>query len=159
MRSAKEAWRTCKKVHTLVRYVSRDMRRHMQEGSFAAMPNVSGAAQGPRNIRTPAEIKNLIFLSICQAIHYESHAADRAHRGRRQGGARDAAVRFHKDETRSMRSKEEGNDYRTFRIPICCRLESMSLHEAVRALAGVPDQKGGAFRPKIRTVGLPMPGS
>ncbi|CDQ11400.1 aspartyl/glutamyl-tRNA(Asn/Gln) amidotransferase subunit B [Acidithiobacillus ferrivorans] len=116
MRSPGEAVAYLKKLHALVRYLD-ICDGNMQEGSFRCDANVSlrrpGAAYGTR-----AEIKNLnSFRFLEKAIEYEMV---RQRDILESGGHIVQETRLYdanRDETRSMRSKEEANDYRYFADP------------------------------------------
>ena len=156
MRSAKEAVAYMKKVHTLVRYLE-ICDGNMQEGSFRCDANVSVRPRGREKFGTRAEIKNLnSFRFVEKAIQYE---VARQIELIESGGTVVQETRLYdsdKDETRSMRSKEEANDYRYFPDPDLLPLEiDADFIEAVRAsLPELPDEKAGAIRGAIRTVGL-----
>ncbi len=117
MRSAKEAVAYMKKVHTLVRYLE-ICDGNMQEGSFRCDANVSVRKKGAEKFGTRAEIKNLnSFRFVEKAINYEvARQIDLIE----SGGKVKQETRLYdpdKGETRSMRSKEEANDYRYFPDP------------------------------------------
>ena len=156
MRSAKEAVAYMKKVHTLVRYLE-ICDGNMQEGSFRCDANVSVRRTGAEKFGTRAEIKNLnSFRFVEKAINYE---VERQIDLLESGGKVVQETRLYdpdKDETRSMRSKEEANDYRYFPDP---DLLPVVLDEAfidgVRAtLPELPDQKAARFASRVRPVGL-----
>ena len=140
MRSAKEAVAYLKKIHTLVRYLE-ICDGNMQEGSFRCDANVSVRRRGAQEFGTRAEIKNLnSFRFVEKAIHYEvARQIDIIE----SGGKVLQETRLYdpdKGETRSMRSKEEANDYRYFPDP---DLLPVAVDEAF--IAGVPHwPKGGA---------------
>ncbi|GAC1457449.1 MAG: Asp-tRNA(Asn)/Glu-tRNA(Gln) amidotransferase subunit GatB [Steroidobacteraceae bacterium] len=117
MRSAKEAVAYMKKVHTLVRYLE-ICDGNMQEGSFRCDANVSVRKAGADKFGTRAEIKNLnSFRYIERAINFE---VERQIELIESGGKVVQETRLYdpdKGETRSMRSKEEANDYRYFPDP------------------------------------------
>ncbi len=121
MRSAKEAVAYMKKVHTLVRYLE-ICDGNMQEGSFRCDANVSVRKKGAEKFGTRAEIKNLnSFRFVEKAINYE---VERQIDLLESGGKVKQETRLYdpdKGETRSMRSKEEANDYRYFPTRTCCR--------------------------------------
>jgi aspartyl-tRNA(Asn)/glutamyl-tRNA(Gln) amidotransferase subunit B len=147
MRSAKEAVAYMKKVHTLVRYLE-ICDGNMQEGSFRCDANVSVRRQGQEKFGTRAEIKNLnSFRFVEKAIQYE---VARQVELIESGGKVAQETRLYdsdKDETRSMRSKEEANDYRYFPDPDLLPVEiDEAFIEAVRAtLPELPDQKAARF--------------
>jgi aspartyl-tRNA(Asn)/glutamyl-tRNA(Gln) amidotransferase subunit B len=147
MRSAKEAVAYMKKIHTLVRYLE-ICDGNMQEGSFRCDANVSVRPKGQEKFGTRAEIKNLnSFRFVEKAIQYEVARQVELIEG---GGKVMQETRLYdsdKDETRSMRSKEEANDYRYFPDPDLLPVEiDEAFIEAVRAtLPELPDQKAARF--------------
>jgi aspartyl-tRNA(Asn)/glutamyl-tRNA(Gln) amidotransferase subunit B len=153
MRSAKEAVAYMKKVHTLVRYLE-ICDGNMQEGSFRCDANVSVRPRGQDKFGTRAEIKNLnSFRFVEKAIHYE---VARQVELIESGGTVVQETRLYdsdKDETRSMRSKEEANDYRYFPDPDLLPVEiDQPFIESVRAtLPELPDEKAARF---ARDLGL-----
>lgn len=153
MRSAKEAVAYMKKIHTLVRYLE-ICDGNMQEGSFRCDANVSVRPRGQEKFGTRAEIKNLnSFRFVEKAIQYE---VARQVELIESGGTVVQETRLYdsdKDETRSMRSKEEANDYRYFPDPDLLPVEiDEAFIETVRAtLPELPDQKAARF---ARDLGL-----
>ncbi len=117
MRSAAEAVAYAKKLHELVQWIG-ICDGNMQEGSFRCDVNVSVRPKGSDKLGTRREIKNLnSFKFMQQAIEYETQwQIDTLEDG---GTIQQATVLFNPDtgETRSMRSKEEANDYRYFPDP------------------------------------------
>ena len=117
MRSAAEAVAYAKALHTLVVWLG-VCDGTMQEGSFRCDANVSVRPKGQAEFGTRCEIKNLnSFRFLEEAIQYEV---------RRQieliedGGLVVQETRLYdpdRQETRSMRSKEDANDYRYFPDP------------------------------------------
>ena len=153
MRSAKEAVAYMKKIHTLVRYLE-ICDGNMQEGSFRCDANVSVRPRGQEKFGTRAEIKNLnSFRFVEKAIQYE---VARQVELIESGGKVVQETRLYdsdKDETRSMRSKEEANDYRYFPDPDLLPVEiDEGFIAAVRAtLPELPDEKAARF---ARDLGL-----
>ncbi len=147
MRSAKEAVAYMKKVHTLVRYLG-ICDGNMQEGSFRCDANVSVRPKGSDKFGTRAEIKNLnSFRFVEKAINFEVARQIDILEG---GGKVVQETRLYdpdKGETRSMRSKEEANDYRYFPDPDLLPLElDAAFIAAVRAaLPELPDAKAARF--------------
>jgi len=117
MRSAKEAVAYMRKLHELVRYLE-ICDGNMQEGSFRCDANVSVRPIGQAEFGTRAEIKNInSFKFVEKAINHE---IERQIEVIENGGKVVQETRLYdanKDETRSMRSKEEANDYRYFPDP------------------------------------------
>lgn len=120
MRSVEEALAYIKSIHTLVRWLGISD-GNMAEGSFRCDCNVSLRRPG-NEFGTRCELKNLnSFRFIEQAINVE---IERQMEILEWGGKIDQETRLFdpvKMETRSMRSKEEANDYRYFLILTCCR--------------------------------------
>jgi aspartyl-tRNA(Asn)/glutamyl-tRNA(Gln) amidotransferase subunit B len=117
MRSAAEAVAYAKTLHELVQWIG-ICDGNMQEGSFRCDVNVSVRPKGSDKLGTRREIKNLnSFRFMQQAIEYETRwQIETLEDG---GTIQQATVLFDPDtgETRSMRSKEEANDYRYFPDP------------------------------------------
>jgi aspartyl-tRNA(Asn)/glutamyl-tRNA(Gln) amidotransferase subunit B len=117
MRGAKEAVAYARALHSLVRWIG-ICDGNMQEGSFRCDANVSVRKAGDEKLGTRCEIKNLnSFHFMEKAIEFEA---------RRQieliddGKSVTQETRLYdpdRDETRSMRSKEDAQDYRYFPDP------------------------------------------
>jgi aspartyl-tRNA(Asn)/glutamyl-tRNA(Gln) amidotransferase subunit B len=117
MRSAAEAVAYARALHSLVVWLG-ICDGNMQEGSFRCDANVSVRPMGQKEFGTRTEIKNVnSFRFLERAIVYEA---------RRQieliedGGTVVQETRLYdadRDETRSMRSKEDAHDYRYFPDP------------------------------------------
>ncbi len=117
MHSAAEAVAYMKKMHALVTYLD-ICDGNMQEGSFRCDANVSVRPVGQKEFGTRAEIKNInSFRFVERAINHEiQRQIDLIE----DGGKVVQETRLYdaeRDETRSMRSKEEANDYRYFPDP------------------------------------------
>lgn len=143
MRSAREAVAYARKMHSLVRYLE-ICDGNMQEGSFRCDANVSVRRKGEQKLGTRAEIKNInSFRFLERAINYE---IERQTDLIEDGGRVVQETRLYdseRDETRSMRSKEEANDYRYFPdpdlLPVTVCEEDI---ERIRAgLPELPEQK------------------
>jgi aspartyl-tRNA(Asn)/glutamyl-tRNA(Gln) amidotransferase subunit B len=147
MRSAKEAIAYMKKVHTLVRYLE-ICDGNMQEGSFRCDANVSVRPPGQQKLGTRAEIKNLnSFRFVEKAINHE---VERQIDILEAGGTVVQETRLYdpdRNETRSMRSKEEANDYRYFPDPdlLPVVIEDALIEEVRRTLPELPDDKARRF--------------
>src|SRR6201994_3687346 len=147
MRSAKEAVAYMKKVHTLVRYLE-ICDGNMQEGSFRCDANVSVRPKGQEKFGTRAEIKNLnSFRFVEKAIQFE---VARQIELIESGGKVVQETRLYdsdKDETRSMRSKEEANDYRYFPDPdlLPVVIDEAFIESVRKTLPELPDHKAARF--------------
>src|SRR5512143_2573989 len=147
LRSAKEAVAYLKKLHSLVVYLE-ICDGNMQGGSCRCDANVSVRPKGQAKFGTRAEIKNVnSFRFVEKAIEYE---VERQIALIEAGGTVVQETRLYdadKGETRSMRSKEEANDYRYFPDPDLLPLEiDDSFIEAARAsLPELPDAKKQRF--------------
>jgi aspartyl-tRNA(Asn)/glutamyl-tRNA(Gln) amidotransferase subunit B len=153
MRSAREAVAYMKKVHTLVRYLE-ICDGNMQEGSFRCDANVSVRHRGRHEFGTRCEIKNLnSFRFIEQAINHEVARQIELIEG---GGSVVQETRLYdpdRHETRSMRSKEEANDYRYFPDPdlLPLVLDEAFIGEVRGTLPELPDTKAARL---VREHGL-----
>ncbi len=147
LRSAKEAIAYMRKIHRIVRYLGISD-GNMQEGSFRCDANVSVRPRGHQELGTRAELKNLnSFRFIEKAINFE---IERQIDLIEDGGEVLQETRLYdsdKDETRSMRSKEEANDYRYFPDPDLLPIEiDAAFIDAVReTLPELPDAKQQRF--------------
>ena len=147
LRSAKEAVSYLKKLHSLVRYLE-ICDGNMQEGSFRCDANVSVRRKGEVKFGTRAELKNInSFRFVEKAINYEVARQIELIEG---GGKVVQETRLYdsdKDETRSMRSKEEANDYRYFPDPDLLPLDipASFVAEVQDTLPELPDAKKQRF--------------
>ncbi len=148
MRSAKQAVAYMKKLHALVRYLE-ICDGNMQEGSFRCDANVSVRPVGQQEFGTRTEIKNLnSFRFVEKAINYE---VERQIDVLESGGVVVQETRLYdsaRDETRSMRSKEESNDYRYFPDPdlLPVVIEDALKEEVKAELPELPDAKRERFK-------------
>ncbi|VAW87791.1 Aspartyl-tRNA(Asn) amidotransferase subunit B @ Glutamyl-tRNA(Gln) amidotransferase subunit B [hydrothermal vent metagenome] len=151
MHSAKEAVAYMKKIHSLVQYLE-ICDGNMQEGSFRCDANVSIRPKGQEKLGTRSEIKNLnSFRFVERAINFEVERQIDVIEG---GGKVVQETRLYdsdKDETRSMRSKEEAFDYRYFPDPDLLPVELDDAYiEAVRStLPELPDEKKARFMAEL----------
>ena len=147
MRTAREAVAYMRKLHELVRYLE-ICDGNMQEGSFRCDANVSVRPKGQKEFGTRAEIKNInSFKFVEKAINHEIERQIDVIEG---GGKVVQETRLYdanKDETRSMRSKEEANDYRYFPDPdLLPVVIEQALKDQIRAtLPELPDAKKQRF--------------
>ena len=147
MRSAKEAVAYAKKIHQIVTFIG-ICDGNMQEGSFRVDANVSIRPKGQSELGTRAELKNInSFRFLEKAINFEiARQIDVIE----DGGKVVQETRLYdanKDETRSMRSKEEANDYRYFPDPDLLPLEidEAFINEVVATMPELPDARRARF--------------
>ncbi len=147
LRSAKEAIAYLKQIHSLIRYLSISD-GNMAEGSMRCDANVSIRPKGQQEFGTRAEIKNVnSFRFVEKAINFEVERQIDLLEG---GGKVVQETRLYdsaKDETRSMRSKEEANDYRYFPDPdlLPVVLEADYIQSVRDSLPELPYQKRHRF--------------
>ncbi len=143
LRSAQEAAAYMRTLHTLVRYLG-ICDGNMQEGSFRADANVSIRPVGSNTLGTRTEIKNLnSFRFLERAIELEVERQIDVLEG---GGQIVQETRLYdpdKDETRTMRLKEEANDYRYFPDPdlLPVVLAPAFIEEVAASLPELPEAK------------------
>lgn len=148
LRSAKEAIIYLKALHALVRYLG-ICDGNMQEGSFRCDANVSVRRKGDIKFGTRVEIKNLnSFRFVERAILFE---IERQCELLESGGTIAQETRLYdsdKNETRTMRSKEEANDYRYFPDPDLLPVEVSEafIGEVKKELPELPQQKRERFQ-------------
>ena len=147
MRSAQEAVAYAKALHALVRWID-ICDGNMQEGSFRCDANVSVRPAGSQTLGTRCEIKNLnSFRFLERAIEFE---ARRQAEVLEDGGKIVQETRLYdaeRDETRSMRTKEDAHDYRYFPDPDLLPLEVPAAWvDAIRSgMPELPEATRGAF--------------
>jgi aspartyl-tRNA(Asn)/glutamyl-tRNA(Gln) amidotransferase subunit B len=147
LRSAAEAGAYMRKIHALVRYLEISD-GNMQEGSFRCDANVSVRPLGEQQLGTRAELKNLnSFRFVEKAIEIE---IERQIELLESGGSVVQETRQYdaeRNETRSLRSKEEANDYRYFPDPdlLPISIEEALIEQLRAALPELPDAKRERF--------------
>lgn len=147
LRSATEAVAYLKTIHALVRYLEISD-GNMQEGSFRCDANVSVRPMGQEKFGTRAEIKNVnSFRFVEKAINYE---VKRQIELLENGGTIIQETRLYdanKDETRSMRTKEEANDYRYFPDPdlLPVMVDQTLIDDIRKTLPELPREKAARF--------------
>ncbi len=143
MRSAKEAVAYARKIHALVQYLG-ICDGNMQEGSFRCDANVSIRPLGDSELGTRTELKNInSFRFLERAINFE---VQRQIEILEDGGRIVQETRLYDadlDETRSMRSKEEANDYRYFPDPdlLPVRIDDERIERIRATLPELPEAK------------------
>ncbi|MES9840157.1 MAG: Asp-tRNA(Asn)/Glu-tRNA(Gln) amidotransferase subunit GatB [Candidatus Thiodiazotropha endolucinida] len=152
MRSIREAVAYARKIHQLVVYLG-ICDGNMQEGSFRVDANISIRPFGQEAFGTRTELKNInSFRFMERALNYELERQIDLIEG---GGEVVQETRLYdadRDETRSMRSKEEANDYRYFPDPDLLPVEigEERLQRARRGMPELPDQKRQRFESEYR---------
>ena len=149
MRSADEAIRYLKKLHSIVRYLDISD-ANMQEGSFRCDVNISIRPMGDEKLYTRAEIKNLnSFKFIQKAIEYEiQRQTDAWEDGIYEQEVVQETRLFdtQKGVTKSMRGKEDSAEYRYFPdpdlLPVIVPDEMMKKYTQIPEL---PDEKKARF--------------
>ncbi|MBK1705980.1 Asp-tRNA(Asn)/Glu-tRNA(Gln) amidotransferase subunit GatB [Halochromatium glycolicum] len=140
LRSSEEAVTYARKIHQLVRWIGISD-GNMQEGSFRVDANVSVHLPGTP-FGTRAELKNInSFRFLQRAIELE---IERQIEILEDGGSVVQETRLYdadQDETRSMRTKEEANDYRYFPDPdlLPVELDAAFIAAATADLPELPD--------------------
>ena len=152
LRSPDEVNAYIKKLRSIMRYLG-TCDGNMQEGSLRADVNVSVRLKGIKEFGTRCEIKNVNSIKFMQmAINYE---ANRQVDLIEEGKTIDQETRLFdtkKNETRSMRSKEDAHDYRYFPDPDLLPLEvSDEFIESLKAeIPELPDEKKKRFMDEFK---------
>ena len=147
LRSPGEVSAYVKKLRSIMKYLG-TCDGNMQEGSLRADVNVSVRIEGDKNLGTRCEIKNVNSIKFMQmAIEYE---AKRQVELLELGESINQETRLFdtkKNETRSMRSKEDAHDYRYFPDPdlLPLNLEKNLIEKIKKDLPELPDQKKERF--------------
>ncbi len=153
MRSADEAVAYARKIHQIVTCIG-ICDGNLQEGSFRCDANVSVRPTGQTQMGTRTELKNLnSFRFLHKAIQFE---AERQIDILEAGGRVVQETRLYdaeRDETRSMRSKEEANDYRYFPDPdlLPVSIDADFIAAATADMPELPDARAARFQ---QTFGL-----
>ena len=152
LRSPEEVNLYIKKLRSIMRYLG-TCDGNMQEGSLRADVNVSVRKFGDDKFGTRCEIKNVNSIKFMQmAIEYE---AKRQVELLEEGGKIDQETRLFdtkKNQTRSMRSKENAHDYRYFPDPDLLPLEFNDeyIENIKKEIPELPDQKKNRFIEKFK---------
>jgi len=151
LRSLDEVNAYIKKLRSIMRYLG-TCDGNMQEGSLRADVNVSVKKKGTKNLGTRCEIKNVNSIKFMQmAINYEANRqVDLIEDGKKI----DQETRLfdtRKNETRSMRSKEDAHDYRYFPDPDLLPLELKNdfIEKIKSEIPELPDEKKKRFIDKF----------
>ncbi len=152
LRSLDEVNAYIKKLRSIMRYLG-TCDGNMQEGSLRADVNVSVRKKGDKKLGTRCEIKNVNSIKFMQmAIDFE---ANRQVDVIEEGGFIDQETRLFdtkKNETRSMRSKEDAHDYRYFPDPDLLPLELNDnyIDKIKKDIPELPDEKKKRFIEKFK---------
>ncbi|MDW5378611.1 Asp-tRNA(Asn)/Glu-tRNA(Gln) amidotransferase subunit GatB [Halomonas sp. HP20-15] len=151
MRSAKEAAAYLKAIHAIVTYLGISD-GNMAEGSMRCDVNVSVRPKGEVTLGTRAEIKNVnSFRFVEKAIAFE---IERQIELIEDGGTVVQETRLYDpeaDETRSMRTKEQANDYRYFPCPdlLPVMLDQAYVDHLRASLPELPSEKRARFQDEL----------
>ena len=152
LRSLEEVNSYIKKLRSIMRYLE-TCDGNMQEGSLRADVNVSVRKKGNKDLGTRCEIKNVNSIKFMQmAIDYE---ANRQVDLIEDGKSIDQETRLFdtkKNETRSMRSKEDAHDYRYFPDPdlLPLELDDNFINDIKKSIPELPDEKKKRFIEKFK---------
>lgn len=149
MRSAEEAILYLKKLHSIIRYLDIGD-ANMQEGSFRVDVNVSIRPKGDEKLYTRVEVKNInSFKFIQKAIEVEVQRQSEAWEDGVYEDEIYQETRLYdqdKNETRSMRGKEEAADYRYFPEPDLLKaVVTDEMLETYSQIPELPDEKRDRF--------------
>ncbi|WP_033924095.1 Asp-tRNA(Asn)/Glu-tRNA(Gln) amidotransferase subunit GatB [Sphingomonas sp. 35-24ZXX] len=150
MRSPAEAGAYLKKLRTILRYVG-SCDGNMEEGSMRADVNVSVRRPGDA-FGTRTETKNVNSVRYVMATI--EHEANRQVDVLESGGSIVQETRLYdpdKNETRSMRSKEDAHDYRYFPDPdlLPLELDDAFLDACKASLPELPDAKRKRYESEL----------
>ncbi|MGH8683182.1 MAG: Asp-tRNA(Asn)/Glu-tRNA(Gln) amidotransferase subunit GatB [Burkholderiales bacterium] len=151
LRSAAEAVAYARALHSLVRWID-ICDGNMQEGSFRCDANVSVRRRGETKLGIRCEIKNLNSFRFLQ--HAIEHEARRQIEVLEGGGSIVQETRLYdpdRDETRSMRTKEDAHDYRYFPDPDLPPLavSEQRIEEIRSRLPELPEAKRDRYRAEL----------
>ena len=148
MQSANEAVSYMKKIHSIVTYL-KISDGNMQEGSFRCDANVSIRKVGDKKLGTRTELKNInSFKFVEKAINYEvQRQIDLLEEGKKVT-QETRLYDENKNITKSMRSKEEANDYRYFPDPDLLPIEINEdyILEIQKTLPELPEVKAQNYK-------------
>jgi aspartyl-tRNA(Asn)/glutamyl-tRNA(Gln) amidotransferase subunit B len=147
LRSPDEVNAYVKKLRSIMRYLG-TCDGNMQEGSLRADVNVSVRKEGDSNLGTRCEIKNVNSIKFMQmAIAYEAQRQVELLESGKKINQETRLFDTKKNETRSMRSKEDAHDYRYFPDPdlLPLNLDRDLIEKIKKSLPELPDQKKERF--------------
>ena len=147
LRSPEEVNSYVKKLRTIMRYLG-TCDGNMQEGSLRADVNVSVRKKGEKKFGTRCEIKNVNSIRFMEmAIESEAKRQVEILESGKKINQETRLFDTKKNETRSMRSKEEAHDYRYFPDPdlLPLEIEQSFVDSLKKNLPELPDQKKDRF--------------
>ena len=152
LRSPSEVNTYVKKLRTIMRYLG-TCDGNMQEGSLRADVNVSVRIKGEKKFGTRCEIKNVNSIKFMEmAIDTEAKRQVELLESGKNIVQETRLFDTKKNETRSMRSKEEAHDYRYFPDPdlLPLEIEQSYIEKLKKNLPELPDQKKDRFIKKFK---------
>jgi len=152
LRSPDEVNAYIKKLRSIMRYLG-TCDGNMQEGSLRADVNVSVRKKGDKNLGTRCEIKNVNSIKFMQmAIIYEANRQVDLLEDDKSIDQETRLFDTKKNETRSMRSKEDAHDYRYFPDPDLLPLEVSDkfIQDIQDNIPELPDEKKKRFIDKFK---------
>ena len=147
LRSPDEVNAYVKKLRSIMRYLG-TCDGNMEEGSLRADVNVSVRKEGDKILGTRCEIKNVNSIKFMQAaIAYEAQRQVELLESGKKINQETRLFDTKKNETRSMRSKEDAHDYRYFPDPdlLPLNLDKSLIEKIKKSLPELPDQKKERF--------------
>ncbi len=152
LRSPEEVNLYVKKLRSIMRYLG-TCDGNMQEGSLRADVNVSVRKKGDKNFGTRCEIKNVNSIKFMEmAIESEAKRQVELLESGKKIVQETRLFDTKKNETRSMRSKEEAHDYRYFPDPdlLPLEIEQSFVDDIKNKLPELPDKKKERFINKYK---------
>lgn len=152
LRSPEEVSAYIKKLRSIMRYLG-TCDGNMQEGSLRADVNVSVRLKGTEKLGTRCEIKNVNSIKFMQmAINYEANRQVDLIEDGKTINQETRLFDTKKNETRSMRNKEDAHDYRYFPDPDLLPLEVSDefINKLIAEIPELPDDKKKRFIDKFK---------
>ena len=152
LRSPDEVNSYVKKLRSIMRYLG-TCDGNMQEGSLRADVNVSVRKKGEKKFGTRCEIKNVNSIKFMEmAINSEAKRQIELLESGKKIQQETRLFDSKKNETRSMRSKEEAHDYRYFPDPdlLPLKIKKSFVDSLKKKLPELPDQKKERFIKKFK---------
>ena len=153
MRSAEEAAEFLKKLRSILRYLG-TCDGDMEKGSMRCDVNVSVMPKGSKEYGTRVEVKNVNSIKfLVKAVHYEVQRQIELIESGQEVSQETRLFDSNKEETRSMRKKEDSIDYRYFPDPDLppIKLTSEYIEKIRQDLPELPEQKMQRYK---NTMGL-----